>query len=122
MSMSVLASPSIPDLIAQSPVVLFIKGSAQHPQCGFSRVVVRILNYLKVPFVSFDVLQDPDLRENLKIFSQWPTFPQLYVQGELIGGCDIVQEMFNNGDLLALLQPHVSQTDSAAESQGSHTK
>jgi monothiol glutaredoxin len=98
---------TIPSLINQSPVVLFIKGSPEHPQCGFSRMVVRILNHLKVPFASFDVLQDMDLRENLKIFSNWPTFPQLYVNGELIGGCDIAQEMFTTGELAQLLEPYV---------------
>ena len=94
-------------MISSAPVVLFIKGTAEHPMCGFSRTVVRILNYLNVPFVSFDVLPDPDLRQSLKAFSNWPTFPQLYVSGELIGGCDIAQEMFTSGELGQLLTPYV---------------
>ena len=102
MSMSAISS-----LVNQASVVLFIKGSPEHPQCGFSRMVVRILNHLNVPFESFDVLQDPALRENLKIFSNWPTFPQLYVNGELIGGCDIAQEMFTTGELAELLGPYM---------------
>jgi monothiol glutaredoxin len=85
--------------------------------CGFSRTVVRILNYLQVPFTSFDVLQDGDLRQNLKTFSNWPTFPQLYVNGELIGGCDITQEMFASGELAELLGPYA--TLSAPENLGS---
>ena len=75
--------------------------------CGFSSVVVRMLNHLNVPFSCFDVLQDPDLRQNLKMFSNWPTFPQLYVAGELIGGCDIAQEMFKSGELAKVLEPYV---------------
>lgn len=112
---------SIPALIGSAPVVLFIKGTPEYPMCGFSRVVVRALNYLKVPFASFDVLQDEDLRQNLKVFSQWPTFPQLYVNRELIGGCDIVQEMFESGELQALLSPYALGKEegfSPVESQG----
>jgi monothiol glutaredoxin len=95
---------AIPALVSSAPVVVFIKGTADHPMCGFSRTVVRILQHLNVPFSSFDVLQDADLRQNLKTFSNWPTFPQLYVHGELIGGCDIAQEMFTSGELADLLQ------------------
>jgi monothiol glutaredoxin len=102
---------SIPDLLGSAPVVAFIKGTPEHPMCGFSRIVVRILDHLKVPFASFDVLQDPDLRQNLKTFSNWPTFPQLYLNGELIGGCDIAQEMFSSGELAELLGPYAIDTE-----------
>jgi len=89
------------------PVVLFIKGTAEHPMCGFSRVVVRALQALKVPFKDIDVLDHPTLREDLKVFSDWPTFPQLYVKGEFIGGCDIVRELYTSGELQTLLAPYV---------------
>ncbi len=106
----------ISTMISSAPVVLFIKGTAEHPMCGFSRVVVRILNHLNVPFSSFDVLQDPDLRQNLKAFSNWPTFPQLYVSGELIGGCDIAQEMFQSGELAQVLAPYVEKVSTGVVS------
>jgi monothiol glutaredoxin len=97
----------ISTMIESAPVVVFIKGTAEHPMCGFSSVVVRMLKHLNVPFVCFDVLSDPDLRQNLKAFSNWPTFPQLYVAGELIGGCDIAQEMFTSGELAQVLEPYI---------------
>jgi len=106
-----MSFPAISALLENEPVVLFIKGTPEHPLCSFSRIVVRILNHLKVPFISFDVLHDPDLRQDLKVFSNWPTFPQLYVDGALIGGCDIAQEMFNSGELGELLQPYVLETE-----------
>ena len=110
-----MSFPNIFDMVSSAPIVLFIKGTADHPMCGFSRVVVRILNHLNVPFTSFDVLQDPDLRQNLKVFSHWPTFPQLYVAGEFIGGCDITQEMFTSGELAELLKPYMEETKTEAE-------
>jgi monothiol glutaredoxin len=93
------------------PVVLFIKGTAEHPMCGFSRVVVRILQGLKVPFKAIDIFDHPTLRDDLKIFSQWPTFPQLYVNGQFIGGCDIVRELYTCGDLQTLLAPYIPTSD-----------
>jgi monothiol glutaredoxin len=93
----------IKDIIASSDVVLFMKGVPAAPQCGFSGAVVQILSGLKVPFKGVDVLSDPQVREGIKSFSNWPTIPQLYVKGEFLGGADIVREMFQAGELTALL-------------------
>jgi monothiol glutaredoxin len=90
--------------VADHPVVLFMKGVPDQPRCGFSAVVVQILDHLGVEFVGVDVLQDPALREGVKAFSDWPTIPQLYVKGEFIGGSDIVREMFQTGELKPMLQ------------------
>ena len=84
-------------------VVLFMKGSPQFPQCGFSSVVVQILDYLQVPFASHNVLENDELREGIKHYANWPTIPQLYVKGEFVGGCDIIREMFQNQELQGLL-------------------
>ena len=93
----------IKGIIAKSDVVLFMKGVPAAPQCGFSAAVVQVLTKLAVPFDSFDVLSDGEIREGVKAFSNWPTIPQLYVKGEFIGGCDIVREMYQAGELTALL-------------------
>ncbi len=85
-------------------VVLFMKGNPTFPQCGFSAAVVEVLSHMQVPFQSYDVLPDAELREGIKAYSQWPTIPQLYVKGEFIGGCDIVREMFAAGELRSLLE------------------
>jgi monothiol glutaredoxin len=90
--------------IAGHPVVLYMKGTPVFPQCGFSAAVVGILSRLGVKFRGVDVLQDPALREGVKQFSDWPTVPQLYVQGEFIGGADIVREMAETGELRQLLE------------------
>lgn len=90
--------------VQSHPVVLYMKGSPVFPQCGFSAQVVQILSELGVKFQSYDVLSDDDLRDGIKEFSNWPTIPQLYVQGEFIGGCDIVREMYLNGELAILLK------------------
>lgn len=90
--------------VKSSDVVLFMKGSPDFPQCGFSGQVVQILNYLGVAYDSADVLADPELRDGIKAYSNWPTIPQLYVKGEFIGGCDIVREMFQAGELQAHLE------------------
>ena len=90
--------------IKANPVMLYMKGDAMFPQCGFSARVVQILTHLGVPFATANVLEDPQLREGIKQFSRWPTVPQLYVKGEFIGGCDIVTEMFQSGELEALLK------------------
>jgi monothiol glutaredoxin len=90
--------------IAENPVMLYMKGNAMFPQCGFSARVVQILTHLEVPFKTANVLEDAELREGIKQFSQWPTIPQLYVKGELVGGCDIVTEMFQSGELETLLE------------------
>ncbi len=90
--------------IAENPVMVYMKGTAMFPQCGFSARVVQILSHLGVGFKTADVLQDPSLREGVKQFSQWPTIPQLYVKGEFVGGCDIVTEMYQTGELETLLK------------------
>jgi monothiol glutaredoxin len=90
--------------IAQNDVMLYMKGTPMFPQCGFSARVVQILSHMEVPFQSANVLEDMELREGIKAFSQWPTIPQLYVKGEFVGGCDIVSEMFQAGELETLLK------------------
>jgi monothiol glutaredoxin len=89
----------IQSLIDSGPVVLFMKGDRAMPRCGFSAQVVRILDSLLAEYVTFDVLEDPETRQGIKEFSAWPTIPQLYVKGELVGGCDIVTEMARSGEL-----------------------
>jgi len=99
-------APPAHDFIAQTvakhPVVLFMKGAPEQPGCGFSAVVVQILDHLGVDFVGVDVLQSDELRQGVKSFSNWPTIPQLYVKSEFVGGCDIVREMFQSGELKGL--------------------
>jgi monothiol glutaredoxin len=90
--------------IEQNPVFLYMKGTPMFPQCGFSARVIQILTHMEVPFQSANVLEDMELREGIKEFSQWPTIPQLYVKGEFVGGCDIVSEMFQAGELETLLK------------------
>ena len=85
--------------VADNPVVLYMKGSPVFPQCGFSAAVVQILSHLGVKFKGVDVLTDPGIRQGIKEFSNWPTIPQLYVKGEFIGGCDIIREMYETGEL-----------------------
>ena len=85
-------------------VVLFMKGSAVFPQCGFSAAVVQILSQIGVTFKDINVLEDNDIRQGIKEFTKWPTIPQLYVKGEFVGGCDIIREMYTNGELQELLQ------------------
>ena len=89
--------------VNEAPVMLYMKGTAMFPQCGFSARVVQILTHMGVPFKTANVLEDMELREGIKQFSQWPTVPQLYVKGEFVGGCDIVTEMFQSGELETLL-------------------
>lgn len=89
--------------VKENPIVLYMKGTKDFPQCGFSARVVQILNQYNTPYVTRDVLADPVLRESIKEFSQWPTLPQLYVKGEFIGGCDIVTEMAQKNELAPLL-------------------
>jgi monothiol glutaredoxin len=89
--------------INEHDVVLFMKGTPVFPQCGFSSVVVQVLSHLGVRFKGVDVLSDPALRQGIKAFSDWPTVPQLYVKGEFVGGCDIVREMYETGELAELL-------------------
>jgi monothiol glutaredoxin len=92
--------------ITENPVMLYMKGTAMFPQCGFSARVVQILSHMNVPFKTANVLEDMELRDGVKRFSNWPTVPQLYVKGEFIGGCDIVTEMYQTGELATLFGEH----------------
>ena len=101
----VASSPAldfIAKTVAENPVVVFMKGVPDQPRCGFSSVVVQILDHLGVEFIGVDVLQDDDLRQGIKTFTDWPTIPQLYVKGEFVGGSDIIREMFQSGELKTL--------------------
>ena len=86
--------------IGANDVVLYMKGSPVFPQCGFSAAVVQVLTHLGVQFKGIDILAEPELREGIKVYSNWPTIPQLYVKGEFVGGCDIIREMFETGELM----------------------
>jgi len=99
--------------ISENEVVLFMKGTPVFPQCGFSAAVVQVLNHLGVKFKGIDVLQDPEVRQGIKEFSSWPTIPQLFVKGEFIGGCDIVRDMFQSGELATVLKNHGVETKAA---------
>ena len=90
---------NIKNLINQNDICLFMKGTPESPQCGFSMAVSNVLKHLNVKFKGVNVLEDQNLRQGIKDFSDWPTIPQLYIKGEFIGGCDIVKEMFENGEL-----------------------
>ncbi|TCZ53923.1 Grx4 family monothiol glutaredoxin [Roseicella aquatilis] len=90
--------------IQGNPVVLFMKGTPVFPQCGFSARVVQILSHLGVPFKGVNVLEDMEIREGIKAYANWPTIPQLYVKGEFVGGCDIIMEMFQAGELQTMLK------------------
>jgi monothiol glutaredoxin len=102
--MDITVEQRIRQEIGDTPVVLYMKGSPVFPQCGFSAAVVQILSHLGVKFKGVDVLADPQIREGIKEFSSWPTIPQLYVKGEFVGGCDIVREMFEAGELQQLFE------------------
>ena len=90
------------DTIKTNDIVLFMKGTKDMPGCGFSANVVQILNKMNVKYIDVDILHDDNFKENMKKFTNWPTFPQLYVKGEFVGGCDIIKEMFESGELLEL--------------------
>jgi monothiol glutaredoxin len=90
--------------IAENPVLLYMKGSPEQPQCGFSARAVQALNACNAAFSHVDVLANPDIRQELPKYANWPTFPQLYIQGELIGGCDIILELYQSGELQQLLK------------------
>lgn len=100
------AQDRIKQLLAENRVFLFMKGSPDFPQCGFSMRASAIVKSLGVPYGSFDVLADPEIREGVKSFSNWPTIPQLYIDGELIGGSDICMEMWESGELEKLVAEH----------------
>jgi monothiol glutaredoxin len=99
--------------VTSNPVVLFMKGTPVFPQCGFSAAVVQILTHLGVKFKGVDVLTDPEIRQGIKEYSSWPTIPQLYVKGEFVGGCDIIREMFETGELKDLLTNNGIETRAA---------
>ena len=106
--MATITNATVSDRIKQditdNAVVLFMKGTPVFPQCGFSAAVVQILTHMGVKFKGIDVLSDPEIRQGIKEFSSWPTIPQLYVKGEFVGGCDIVREMFEAGELSDFLK------------------
>jgi len=122
-TMSNTTREKIEGLIAQDDVVLFMKGTPQFPQCGFSATLTQILSSLLPTYGTVNVLSDPEIRSGIKEFSDWPTIPQLYVRGEFVGGCDIVREMHGSGELATLLgvsaeppaPPEISITDAAAK-------
>jgi monothiol glutaredoxin len=97
------ANSRIAEIVTTNPVVLFMKGTPLFPQCGFSSRAIAILDHLNVPYESVDVLQDMEVRQGIKSYSDWPTIPQLYVKGEFVGGSDIMMEMFEAGELQQLL-------------------
>ncbi|BAZ53706.1 glutaredoxin-like protein [Nostoc sp. NIES-4103] len=94
----------IDNLIKQNKIFVFMKGTKLMPQCGFSNNVVQILNTLAVPFETFDVLSDPEIRQGIKEYSNWPTIPQVYIDGEFIGGSDVMIELYQNGELQQLVE------------------
>jgi len=97
------AKDQITKTVSENDVVLYMKGTPVFPQCGFSSPVVQVFDYLGVNYASVNVLEDMDIRQGIKEFNNWPTIPQVFVKGEFIGGCDIVREMFENGELRTLL-------------------
>ena len=102
--MSNPVNEQIQSTIDSADVVLFMKGTPMFPQCGFSAAVVQVLSHMGVPFQGFNVLEDMEVRNGIKEFSSWPTIPQLYVKGEFVGGCDIVREMYESGELEDLMK------------------
>lgn len=103
----------IRDEISENDVVVFMKGTPVFPQCGFSSTVAQVMTALGVKYKGINVLEDPGVREGIKNFSNWPTIPQLYVKGEFVGGCDIVREMYENGELQQLMTEKGVQTQAA---------
>ena len=97
------AADQIRETIQKNDVVLYMKGTKTMPQCGFSSRVAGVLNYMGVEFADVNVLADAEIRQGIKDFSDWPTIPQLYVKGEFVGGCDIIKEMFESGELKAMM-------------------
>lgn len=98
------AQQLIKEQVTENPVVLYMKGTPRAPMCGFSATAVQILQACNLPlFFSVNVLEDPEIREGIKVYSEWPTIPQLYIRGEFVGGCDIMKEMYQSGELKTLL-------------------
>ena len=94
----------IDQIVKNNDIVLFMKGNAQFPQCGFSSAVIQVLDYMGAPYKDVNVLETDEMRQGIKEYSDWPTIPQLYVKGEFVGGCDIVREMFQSGELKSLFE------------------
>ena len=123
MSLDENTRQQIDELVQSNEVMLFMKGNRQAPQCGFSATVIQILESLTPEYQTADVLSDPTLRDGIKVYSSWPTIPQLYVRGEFVGGCDIIQELFGSGELHEKLgirldldiRPEITITDEAVE-------
>jgi len=109
---------AIEDAIKSNPVILFMKGTPEQPMCGFSARTAGALQALETPFAAVDILPDPRIRQELSALSDWPTIPQLFVNGELVGGCDIVMEMYENGELAELLGVEQPDEAGAPEAQG----
>ncbi len=103
----------IADEVKSNDVLLFMKGTPGFPQCGFSAVTVQILSHIGVKFKAVNVLEDQEIREGIKAYSNWPTIPQLYVKGEFVGGCDIIKEMFEQEELVPFLEQHGIALESA---------
>jgi len=110
-SVAVDVNARIKEQIESNPVIVYIKGTPDFPQCGFSGQTVAALKAIGTPFAYVNIFEDPEIREGLKAYSNWPTFPQLYVAGELIGGCDIIVEMYHSGELGQLLSDSVASND-----------
>ena len=104
----------ITEEISSNNVHLFMKGTPLFPQCGFSAAVIQVLSHLQVKFSSVNVLEDPDIRDGIKQYSDWPTIPQLYVKGEFVGGCDIIREMYETGELKTFLEEKGLHSEPAA--------
>jgi monothiol glutaredoxin len=104
------ATTRIAEVIKAHPVVLFMKGTPERPQCGFSAAVIEVLRHYEVPVHAIDVLAHPTIRQAIKTYSDWPTIPQLYLNGAFVGGCDIVREMHQSGELAALIAGNARQT------------
>lgn len=113
--MSEAALDSIRDQVGNNPIILYMKGSPQAPQCGFSARTVQALMACGERFAYVDILSNPEIREHLPQFSDWPTFPQLFVQGELVGGCDIITEMFEAGELQEIIKGAAPADEPAGE-------
>ncbi len=106
---------TIKETINGNDVVVYMKGTPVFPQCGFSAMVVQVMSHMGVQFSSVNVLEDQGVREGIKQFANWPTIPQLYVKGEFVGGCDIIREMFENGELQDLMKKSGIESNSAAQ-------
>lgn len=96
----------ISEHIKSAPVVMFVKGTREEPMCGFSKAVMDVFDRLGAEYKTIDVIADPDIREGVKQYTQWPTIPQIFVHGEFVGGCDIVRDLYNKGELEKMLQKH----------------